>query len=157
MAEREICRCRIKVSVECLPVTPPHAEVVQLHAIFRGNHRTCTFREHSHGDTVRFYRAPSREIAGRPSASYGPARDGYSVLPANAFSKTSAIFYGWNTAANGSGTSYADQSQITVPADVLLYAQYIDYDPSFVSISFNPNGPRRGTRQGSDATRASLF
>jgi uncharacterized repeat protein (TIGR02543 family) len=77
---------------------------------------------------------------GSGSMSAVTTATGSTVLPAGAFTKTNAIFYGWNTAANNSGTSYADQSQIPVLTDVLLYAQYINYDPSYVSISFNPNG-----------------
>jgi uncharacterized repeat protein (TIGR02543 family) len=62
------------------------------------------------------------------------------VLPVNTFSGVGAIFYGWNTVADGSGTGYADHSQITVAADMALYARYITYDAGQVSISFDANG-----------------
>jgi len=62
------------------------------------------------------------------------------VLPVNTFSGIGAIFYGWNTVADGSGTGYADHSQMTVAADTTLYAKYITYDAGQVSISFDGNG-----------------
>ncbi len=62
------------------------------------------------------------------------------VLPGNTFVKDNAIFYGWNTAADGSGTGYADQSLAVVNSDLLLYAQYITFTSGQVAISFSPNG-----------------
>ena len=51
----------------------------------------------------------------------------YTVLsigsPVN-FSRSSHTFSGWNTAANGSGTSYAVGAEITVEKDITLYAQW---------------------------------
>lgn len=41
---------------------------------------------------------------------------------------------GWNTAADGSGTSYADGGSISTSADVILYAQWS------VTYTFSPNG-----------------
>lgn len=46
------------------------------------------------------------------------------ILTANAFTKTNSTFAGWNTAADGSGTSYTDQSTITPTANITLYAQW---------------------------------
>jgi hypothetical protein len=47
------------------------------------------------------------------------------ALTANGFTRTSYIFAGWNTAANGSGTSYADGANYTIGATpVTLYAQW---------------------------------
>jgi uncharacterized repeat protein (TIGR02543 family) len=48
----------------------------------------------------------------------------YSVL-ANSYTKTSNIFGGWNTASNGTGTSYSPGATITTLADVVLYATWI--------------------------------
>ena len=53
------------------------------------------------------------------------AKEGESItLPTNSFLKEDANFAGWNTAANGSGTAYADQSTITPTANITLYAQW---------------------------------
>jgi uncharacterized repeat protein (TIGR02543 family) len=44
--------------------------------------------------------------------------------------RTGYVFAGWNTAANGSGTSYAVGSHFTMPAaNVILYAQWISSPP----------------------------
>jgi uncharacterized repeat protein (TIGR02543 family) len=44
---------------------------------------------------------------------------------ANTFTRSNYRFIGWNTAANGSGTSYAVGATFTMPAhDVTLYAQW---------------------------------
>jgi uncharacterized repeat protein (TIGR02543 family) len=48
----------------------------------------------------------------------------YEVL-ANTFTKTSNVFGGWNTAANGTGTSYSPNSSITTLANIVLYATWI--------------------------------
>ena len=46
------------------------------------------------------------------------------TLTANAFTQTNSTFAGWNTAADGSGTAYTDQSTITPTANMTLYAQW---------------------------------
>jgi uncharacterized repeat protein (TIGR02543 family) len=47
------------------------------------------------------------------------------VLPMNTFIRPGYTFAGWNTAADGSGTSYADQANFTPSASSLtLYAQW---------------------------------
>ncbi len=45
-------------------------------------------------------------------------------LTSNAFTKTGCTFTGWNTAANGSGTSYSDGQAYSFAADLTLYAQW---------------------------------
>ena len=47
------------------------------------------------------------------------------ALTENAFTFTGHIFAGWNTAANGSGTTYSNLQIISVSAAVSLYAQWI--------------------------------
>ena len=42
----------------------------------------------------------------------------------NAFSRSNYTFTGWNTAANGSGTSYANGATFTISGSVTLYAQW---------------------------------
>ena len=55
--------------------------------------------------------------------------DSAATLPANTLTRTGYVFAGWNTKADGSGTSYEDKSQIknltaTSGATVNLYAQW---------------------------------
>jgi uncharacterized repeat protein (TIGR02543 family) len=45
-------------------------------------------------------------------------------LTANAFTRSGYTFAGWNTAANGSGTAYANQASYSFAADTRLYAQW---------------------------------
>ena len=46
-------------------------------------------------------------------------------LIANTFTREHYVFTGWNTEANGNGTSYADKDPVTLPYDNLtLYAQW---------------------------------
>ena len=54
-----------------------------------------------------------------PQASSVPA-----ALSANTFTRTGYTFAGWNTIADGSGTSYADEAEYTFSADLTLYAQW---------------------------------
>ena len=65
------------------------------------------------------------------------------ALTANAYSKTGYVFSGWNTAADGSGSAYADATPVTYlsEASVTLYAQWnaITY-----KVRFNGNEPTSG-------------
>jgi uncharacterized repeat protein (TIGR02543 family) len=60
------------------------------------------------------------------------------LAASNTFGKTNANFIGWNTAADGSGTAYAAESNFTMPdADVTLYAQWLGV---YYVVEYNPNG-----------------
>jgi uncharacterized repeat protein (TIGR02543 family) len=50
---------------------------------------------------------------------------------------TSPVFNGWNTAANGSGTSYPAGSKITMTANTTLFAQWGNNPP--VTVTYNAN------------------
>ena len=60
-------------------------------------------------------------------------------LTVNSFTRTGYSFTGWNTAADGSGTSYTDGASytISVAADVTLFAQWT---PNNYTITFDANG-----------------
>ena len=52
-------------------------------------------------------------------------KDGETVtLPANTFTNGPSNFAGWNTAADGSGTAYADKATVKPTANMTLYAQW---------------------------------
>ncbi|MBQ7945389.1 MAG: InlB B-repeat-containing protein [Bacteroidales bacterium] len=59
-------------------------------------------------------------------------------LIANTFTSTREgyVFAGWNTKADGSGTSYSNQQKISIDADVTLYAQW----KKLFYVSFEANG-----------------
>ena len=46
------------------------------------------------------------------------------ALTTNTFTRAGYTFSGWNTAANGSGTTYADGATYSFSADITLYAQW---------------------------------
>ena len=46
------------------------------------------------------------------------------ALIENTFTRADYDFAGWNTAADGSGTAYADKAEITTNTDITLYAQW---------------------------------
>ena len=57
------------------------------------------------------------------------------TLPANGFSLEGYTFTGWNTAANGSGTSYAVGASLKLSGDLILYAQWNLVDGTIYSIN----------------------
>ena len=62
---------------------------------------------------------------GNDGGSMAPQTDSSSkALTANAFTKTGYDFSIWNTAADGSGTNYADGVNYSFAADMTLYAQW---------------------------------
>ena len=62
---------------------------------------------------------------GASVSSYQTVTSGVaSTLASNGFARSGYTFAGWNTVANGSGTSYADGASITTSSSVTLYAQW---------------------------------
>lgn len=61
--------------------------------------------------------------AGAMAAQTAP-RGTPAALTPNAFTRDQYSFAGWNTAADGSGTPYADQASFDFAADITLYAQW---------------------------------
>ena len=59
------------------------------------------------------------------------------ALTTNIFTRNGYAFSGWNSAANGSGTAYADGASYAFAADVTLYAQWTINQ---YTITFNSNG-----------------
>ncbi len=80
---------------------------------------TVTFNANGGGGTM------ARETANEPTA-----------LTPDAFTRTGYAFTGWNTAANGSGTAYANDATYPFSANVTLYAQW----KATHTVTFNANG-----------------
>ena len=59
------------------------------------------------------------------------------TLAANEFTRSGYRFTGWNTNADGSGTSYADAAAVSFTADTTLYAQWAVED---YTVTFDANG-----------------
>jgi uncharacterized repeat protein (TIGR02543 family) len=62
------------------------------------------------------------------------------ALSPNSFTFTGYSFNGWNTAANGSGTNYANDAVYLFVASVTFYAQWTVSAPAAATITFNANG-----------------
>ena len=52
-------------------------------------------------------------------------------------------FYGWNTAADGTGTSYPAGSTLTMTANTTLYAQWVSATPQY-TVTYDANGAAGG-------------
>lgn len=85
----------------------------------------------------------------------------------NAFTNTGYTFTGWNTQANGEGTSYQEKATFQITGDVTLYAQWkenanvtINYKAATggsVSNASETLAPVTGTAQGSTATASAGY
>lgn len=65
-------------------------------------------------------------------------------LNSNTFTRAHYTFNGWNTQANGSGTSYADGASINTSTDLTLYAQWTE--ASQYTVTFKNNGVTYATK-----------
>ena len=81
-----------------------------------------------------------------PTDSSGPYASGatVTVLGAGNMGKLGHAFAGWNTAANGSGTSYSPGSTFTLSGGTTLYAQWTPSSATY-TITYNGNGNTGGT------------
>ncbi len=66
------------------------------------------------------------------------------ALSTNIFTRSGYTFSGWNTAANGTGTAYADGAIFPFSASATLYAQWSAAVTSF-TVTFNGNTSTSGT------------
>lgn len=73
------------------------------------------------------------------------------ALTTNAFSRSGYTFTGWNTAANGSGASYANQATYAFNDDTILYAQWAAIPPPPPPV-FPPSAPLNITATPGDAS-----
>ena len=68
---------------------------------------------------------------GKPNTSFN--------LPKNTFTREGYTFTGWNTAADGTGTTYADEEPVSFDADTTLYAQWT-VDPVITFVANDGEG-----------------
>ena len=71
--------------------------------------------------------------AGTMSAQISPTKV---AITTNTFTKSGHTFAGWNTLADGTGTSYADNADYTFDSDVTLFAQWTN---TGFTVTFNNN------------------
>ncbi len=75
-------------------------------------------------------------------------------LTSNAFSKTGYTFNGWNTAANGGGTSYTNSQSVTLYETTTVYAQWT---AGTYAITFDSNTANSGTMSNQSFTAGTPF
>ena len=88
-----------------------------LYAKWTANSNTFTFSNNTGSGTM---------------ANQSITSDVATAITANTFTKTGYTFAGWNTQADGSGTSYTDGQSITVTAGATLYAQWTANSNTFI-------------------------
>lgn len=91
---------------------------------------------------------------GGSTASQSIASGASATLNTNGFTYTGFSFVEWNTASDGSGTSYADAATYTMgKADLTLYAQWVVFVPPCFSEDFSSivGGNNTGTTGSSTA------
>jgi uncharacterized repeat protein (TIGR02543 family) len=88
------------------------------------------------GGTVTTYTVTFDANGGTGSMSSQSANTTTALTP-NAFTRPGYTFTGWNTAANGSGTSYANGANYTFTANITLYAQWAINQ---YTVTFDANG-----------------
>jgi hypothetical protein len=89
------------------------------------------------------YNGNTRTSGSVPVDGSSPYISGSSVTilgNSGTLSKTDFIFSGWNTAANGSGTSYSEGDTFTINANTILYAKWIDAAPPSAPTSLSSVG-----------------
>ncbi len=69
------------------------------------------------------------------TANITAAADTIVTLTTNGFSLEGYTFTGWNTAADGSGTTFFDETNLSLTNDLLLYAQWISLEGAKYAIS----------------------
>lgn len=82
------------------------------------------------------------------SNSYLPATEITVKTNSGTLAKIGYSFGGWNTAANGSGTTYAPGAKISASADITLYAVWV----AEYTVTYNGNGNTGGAVPTDDLT-----
>ena len=127
-------------------LTTTHEATIDLYAVWEINTYSIAFNANGGTGSI-----------SNLAMTYGTAKN----LTANTFTRTGYTFNGWNTADNGSGTSYTDAQSVnnlttTNNATVTLYAKWV---ANSYTVNFNANGGTVGTASKSvtyDATYGDL-
>ena len=99
--------------------------------------------------TMRKATDPQYTVTYDPNGGTGSVTDSLSyhsddtaVVAGNDFARADFDFASWNTAADGSGTSYASGASLTVTDNVTLYAQWtaISIPPTMYTVTFDSDG-----------------
>ena len=89
---------------------------------------SVTLSKGEHTITISWTALPNHTVTFNSNGGSGTMTPQVANVPAaltlNTFTRTGYSFSGWNTAANGSGTAYADGATYSFAADITLYAQW---------------------------------
>lgn len=103
-----------------------------------------TLTAYGYGNSYKIYYNGNGSTSGSMSYSshvYGTTK----TLTANSYKKIGYTFIGWNTLANGNGTSYSDAQSITtwtpIPSHNSSITLYAQWRPNTYEIQYNPNWP----------------
>lgn len=113
-----------------LDAIPDHAAVTEGYALVKGSGGGLAWAEQSGTgggdlDTVTITFDGNDHDAGTPPAAIDQVVSHVITLPAGTgLEKDGAAFFGWNTAADGSGTRYSAGDKVTFAVATTLYAQY---------------------------------
>ncbi|MDE2387230.1 MAG: InlB B-repeat-containing protein, partial [Actinomycetales bacterium] len=87
------------------------------------------------------YNANSATSGSVPTAQSGIAGNYNLAMNSGTLARTGYIFEAWNTAANGSGTTYVEGAVYALSANVTLYAKWIQ----LFNVTFDGNGATAGS------------
>jgi uncharacterized repeat protein (TIGR02543 family) len=90
---------------------------------------TPVVNEPSSGSSQVTYRVVTFDSNGGTGRMTSVSNQASSALPANSFVKLGFVFNGWNTKADGTGTSFADKGTYPFASNVTLYAQWVPVKP----------------------------
>lgn len=79
--------------------------------------------------------------------------DTATALTANEFTREGYGFVGWNTEADGSGTTYDDEASVTLTEDLTLYAQWTERSYTVIWNAEGTEVDRETVAYGADATK----
>jgi uncharacterized repeat protein (TIGR02543 family) len=110
-------------------VTLPNAATMNVSArTFLASSPPTTFDTAQVSVTLAGYVAPSKTVTFNANSGEGvmanQTASTATALTANSFTRSGHSFTGWNTAANGTGTAFADAASFAFTADQTLYAQW---------------------------------
>ena len=89
-------------------------------AIVNFSANTTLYAQWTQNPVITFDANGGKGIMGTQTVNPGVS----AALPANTFTRADYDFAGWNTKADGTGTAYADKTNITTNENVTLYAQW---------------------------------
>ncbi|PIF29581.1 putative secreted protein (IPTL-CTERM system target) [Acidovorax sp. 56] len=120
-------------------VAPANTSLSVIHSNPGASPRTTKYSVGLRTDYVTFppssitYNSNVNTSGSAPTDPASPYVDGSTVVVlgnTGALSKTGAAFAGWNTAADGSGTTYLPGDTFNISQNLTLYARWLHYDPA---------------------------